>query len=47
MYIGDTTMPTLNSYVKKDDEQALADIQFILENNQMKLVMHCVTVKEA
>src|ERR1039457_3707135 len=44
----DGTMTTSNEgYVKAEDEQTLAEIQFTMDNTQIKLIMHCTTAKEA
>src|SRR5947207_3028683 len=36
-----------SGYIKADDEQVLADIQFTMDNMQVKLIMYCKTALEA
>ena len=37
----------IQNYDEEEDKQALAEIQFMLSNGQMRHVMHCTTAKDA
>ena len=46
-YIDDAITNATEGYIKVDDEQAQAEIQFMMDNTQIKLIIYCTMACEA
>ena len=46
-YIDDDMTDSMDGYIKEEDKQVLAEIQFTMDNAQIKLIMHSEMAREA